>query len=553
MAKDREGFSGVWRTIRGAHVFIRDGEDLDSAIKRNEKFKKSLADIEKEYKEKRKQKVEERQNAFREMRSARDEYGELSEEFDKKQKEYFKQSDELAELDAQKRLDRHEVTRREMNTMSQEGMKVKSEQLENLKNAGKISNEELIRDEIKDFMNGGNEKESFINFRDRMKESYGVDEDIFNKRFQHAEDNLYYEKTGQLPTEERQKTYGREARAREIDSINNNLKEENGYNIKDNQITKIAPYDDTDYAWGRKNEKGTWDVIYKDNQNLIHKIEVSDKETALSNIKDLNSYINKNGDSVTSNEGTHRTYIPNDINEYAKSITEKSNDNQIAETAYKQSVGDKKEFLRKMRQDYGWDNEDAKAQYNRIERGSKEHYDLLVNGGMPKENAQAIVDIEKGNLKLEKDSYGSYYNKTPYDSKAYAKLLSKNYNADSEYEDKITPKYIQDIDAGRYGNMSDEEAIKNWIDGGADIIFQSDAEKLLNDWGIAIRDDNAFETYKDELAKQLAPIYRSDKKNISLSKMSLSELRSMAKDYGIETKGLSQKQLIAKLISMFNK
>lgn len=39
MAKDREGYSGVWRTIRGAHVFIRDGEDLESAMKRSGKFK----------------------------------------------------------------------------------------------------------------------------------------------------------------------------------------------------------------------------------------------------------------------------------------------------------------------------------------------------------------------------------------------------------------------------------------------------------------------------------------------------------------------------------
>lgn len=37
MIKDEEGFEGVWRTIRGQHVFIRKGEDLDSAMKRNNK------------------------------------------------------------------------------------------------------------------------------------------------------------------------------------------------------------------------------------------------------------------------------------------------------------------------------------------------------------------------------------------------------------------------------------------------------------------------------------------------------------------------------------
>ena len=41
--KDSEGFEGVWRTIRGARIFIRTGEDLDSAMKRHkEKQEKGL-------------------------------------------------------------------------------------------------------------------------------------------------------------------------------------------------------------------------------------------------------------------------------------------------------------------------------------------------------------------------------------------------------------------------------------------------------------------------------------------------------------------------------
>lgn len=140
---------GVWRTIRGRRVFIRSGEDLESAMKRSGKFKMKITE-------------EEKQN-----------------------------------IEKNKYKDDRDTT-----------------------------NEEFIRDEIKQFIDGGNEKESFINFRDRMKETYGVEEDTFNKRFQHAEDNLYYEKTGQLPTEERKKTYSREARAREIDKANKMSKED---------------------------------------------------------------------------------------------------------------------------------------------------------------------------------------------------------------------------------------------------------------------------------------------------------------------------------------
>lgn len=39
--KDNEGFDGVWRTIRGQKVFIRKGESLDSAMKRNNKRKQA--------------------------------------------------------------------------------------------------------------------------------------------------------------------------------------------------------------------------------------------------------------------------------------------------------------------------------------------------------------------------------------------------------------------------------------------------------------------------------------------------------------------------------
>lgn len=38
MEKDNQGHEGVWRTIRGRRVFIRSGEDLESAMKRSGKF-----------------------------------------------------------------------------------------------------------------------------------------------------------------------------------------------------------------------------------------------------------------------------------------------------------------------------------------------------------------------------------------------------------------------------------------------------------------------------------------------------------------------------------
>lgn len=146
-----------------------------------------------------------------------------------------------------------------------------------------------------------------------------------------------------------------------------------------------------------------------------------------------------------------------------------------------------------------------------------------------------------------------YGNKAEYNSKAYAKELSQIYNAESEYDDKITPKYIQDIDAGRYGNMSDEQAIKNWIDGGADVIYNDDAEKILKNWNIPVKNDDAYGTYKNELTKQLLPIYKRDKQKVSLNKLPMGDLKEMAQDYKINTKGLSRQELIEKLLAIYNK
>lgn len=49
MAKDDIG--GVWRTIAGRRVFIKDGQSLESAMKESGKFKRTTAQINNEYEE----------------------------------------------------------------------------------------------------------------------------------------------------------------------------------------------------------------------------------------------------------------------------------------------------------------------------------------------------------------------------------------------------------------------------------------------------------------------------------------------------------------------
>ena len=203
-----------------------------------------------------------------------------------------------------------------------------------------------------------------------------------------------------------------------------------------------------------------------------------------------------------------------------------------------------------------WEALDKKYSQRYLEDGLKKY--IKDNFGEESEIYQRNYNKDGSTKTIEEtreylNSKKEKTKKTPYNSKAYAKSLSKSYNAEEEYEDKITPKYIQDIDSARYGNMSDEEAIKTWIDGGADIIYNDDAEKQLKEWGIPVRNDDAYGTYKSELAKQLLPIYRSDKYKTSLMKKPLGDLRDMAEDYNINIKGLSRNEIIEKLLAIYNK
>ena len=48
--EDEYGYKGIWRTIKGTKVFIRDGEDLSSALARHKEKFKNYQQINKQYK-----------------------------------------------------------------------------------------------------------------------------------------------------------------------------------------------------------------------------------------------------------------------------------------------------------------------------------------------------------------------------------------------------------------------------------------------------------------------------------------------------------------------
>lgn len=452
MAKDREGFSGVWRTIKGAHVFIRDGEDLDSAMKRSGKFGTKFSP--KETEQLRKQGREARAREI-------DKINKMSqEEYDKTPEDYKGTLKELVDT-AEFRGENKEELRA---FYEKQGYNVdKDKTVLKYDNGGTVLQPVKIDDKYAtdyDFA-----KSRHIGFGEFNKDGIPVyDNKIDNKG------DFGYADLSKLSNEELKQALNVQSQEYK-NATNERLGDQRTRNGKMDKIFNTA-----------KKQK------YEEGMKLLN--EEIDK-------RDLPRY------NIYDDAGNIRVSSP----------TKEMAERELAEMY---------ETDKSLQKSYGW----------------KE---------LPK------YSIKEGKVDEYLNERKTTEEKAPYDSKAYAKLLSKNYNADSEYEDKITPKYIQDIDAGRYGNMSDEEAIKNWIDGGADIIYNDDAENILKSWGVPVRNDDAYGTYKSELAKQLAPIYRSDKKNASLPKMSLSELRNMANDYGLDTKGKSKKQLLSALISMFNK
>lgn len=134
------------------------------------------------------------------------------------------------------------------------------------------------------------------------------------------------------------------------------------------------------------------------------------------------------------------------------------------------------------------------------------------------ENKDGMKPTERQYWAGIKERYEKNANNIPKGSlKDYANDLAKNYMIQEEYDDKETPRYIQDIDAGRYGNMTDEEAIKNWLDGGADLIYNDDARELLEKNGIEVEDDDPYATYTKHLSKELLNNYKADKERLQNS------------------------------------
>lgn len=134
--QEYEGYKGVWRRLKsGAAIFIRDGEDIKSAVRRNYNSQK-LENKKKEILNRDYQAFEKEQSARNDKMIAFREKGELSkayEEASSRERSYKQEQDRLRQERYNVEDEQQRVTAR-----NRFGMQIKKDQVEQLKKVGNV-------------------------------------------------------------------------------------------------------------------------------------------------------------------------------------------------------------------------------------------------------------------------------------------------------------------------------------------------------------------------------------------------------------------------------
>ena len=132
-----EGYTGVWRKLKsGAAIFIRDGEDIKKAVRRNFNSKK-LIEKSKEISSKEDRAFKFEQAAKKDKMIAFREHGELSDKYDEAVRTELAWKKEQARL----RQERYDVNDEHQRVISrnQFGIDIKKDQFNRLKEVGQVS------------------------------------------------------------------------------------------------------------------------------------------------------------------------------------------------------------------------------------------------------------------------------------------------------------------------------------------------------------------------------------------------------------------------------
>lgn len=251
-------------------------------------------------------------------------------------------------------------------------------------------------------------------------------------------------------------------------------------------------------------------------------------------------------------------YIKNDYIRKLNDISKKEYENKIDKTQYNEEIRKATEEYKKrkgvLKRDEIIKDEITSNIDERAKQAVKNKVDI---NKFTNENAKAGV-----NTKISEEAYKKQLAKVSKEPKGIKplnqwedeKILSQKELSNmtwGEVIEKNTEFYnkssVYDFDGVKQGKYKYEEG---WRDNRASgVIKQSDLDKLISkeDWENAQNNISQMSEYSSTNGTGM-----SDKQHSTLSKMSMSEMQSLARDYNIDTKGLSKKQLMAKIIAIFN-
>ena len=289
MAKKKyDSENGVWRTVGGRRIFIRNGQDLSSAMKESGKFRKSksLKDVNEEYDKKIESQRELTKILDSERKFATRKYGELDNETELYKKGYEEAVGKLHQLRAEKEIEVGKTIKniKNVDLPNEYGIDVKEEQVNRLRKVGNSKNEYELYKRAKE---NPMDREEYERNMSKM-----ADRDDYNTSYQDYLNAINDGEDVNYLNNEIRKIGGRKTNSRE-DLITKNIERdrknwENGISYEEYSLNKAI-------------EKKT-NGKYKNYDNLME----SGKKYA----KDVKSmtmdeYIEKNNAKYESPNGTH--------------------------------------------------------------------------------------------------------------------------------------------------------------------------------------------------------------------------------------------------------
>lgn len=502
-ASDNDSAGGVWRTVGGRRIFIKDGQSLESAMRESGKFKnqkQSYIDVD------------------RRMRA----------NIERVKKEY---DDEMAEA---RRLGRDDLEEQAREKKAREIEKYKKLQDENKKDYTKNKEDRNIAKtlvEVPGFPNYEyNTKTGEVKVKDYDKKLNEMKKENFDEAIERIDKIKSFDDRKQAISDYVDKTgVGR--------NVVNDALAEKEYNrhLSEEYDKRFGEKNKEDYKRQIENEYalnfGDSSLNYEDAKNVPFKI----KENAVKRLREYEKEYIKKINSAKNDEELEKAdkyykektgknwYDDKEKREYElyKQANEDRVNNKYA-TNNEGGIDDNtskfadeaikhwEDENRKYKEKYGKDDEMAlnfkkqweKEKENRL-KGEKENKYGYSKDEWGKFQKMPMTNYEREHFHNEEDL--KRYQNTKNDILEY-------YTSDFGYNGNKKDAFIEQMDAVRYNNKETPYDLgKRIAENGNYLIYNDDMKEYLKNKGINANDDNVFDKYIDYMGQVQAEMYKEFK------------------------------------------